>query len=287
MSKKLKSFYVLTKPGIIYGNLLTTAGGFLFGANLRPDFLLLCITLLGTALVIACGCVVNNYIDRDIDKHMKRTKKRALVSGEISGPAALIYASLLGISGLLILSFGTNALTVLLGTIALISYALVYTFAKRVTVHGTLIGTVPGAIPPVAGYTAAVNQLDVSAWLLFTIMVFWQMAHFYAIAIYRLRDYKAARIPVMPAVHGIFTTKLQILLYACGFTVCITLLGWLSYAGLIFLAVMIPLSIWWLIIIFGGLFATDDVAWAKKIFGISLLVLTAFSFCLSVNAWMP
>lgn len=287
MQGKIRAYYQLTKPGIIYGNLFTAAGGFLFGAIMRVDILLLIEALVGMALVMASACTINNYLDRDIDKVMKRTKRRALVTGVITPRSALIYAAILGISGIGILAIFTNALTAWLGVIGLISYAFVYTFAKRKTVHGTLVGTLPGALPPVAGYTAATGKLDISALLLFLIMVFWQMAHFYAIAIMSLKDYKAAKIPVMPAVYGIWITKVQLMMYTAAFMLSIVLLGEFSYAGTIYLAVMYPLSLWWLYVVTLGIWNEDHKPWARKVFFMSIFMLPIFGLMLSVNAWLP
>ena len=287
MAEKFRSYYQLAKPGIIYGNLLTTAGGFLFGAIMHINAWLLLVTLAGTALIIGSGCVLNNYIDRDVDAHMKRTKRRALVTGDIPLSHALVYATILGTSGITLLALFVNARTTWLGIIGLVGYVTFYTYAKRVTVHSTLIGTIPGAIPPVAGYTAATNRLDASALILFLILVSWQMVHFYAISIFRQKEYKAAKLPIMSVKYGVWATKLQILFYSGLFSLAIVSLAKWSYAGLFYLAVMFPLSVWWLVIAYSGLTAEDDAAWARKIFFISLFMLLAFSGTLALNAWMP
>lgn len=287
MLTKVRAYYYLTKPGIVYSNLFVAIGAFLYGEILRIDFTAMVGITLGTIFIIACGCVINNYLDRDIDKQMKRTQKRALVTGEISSRNALIFACILGIAGVISLILLTNVLTTIIGIVGLVSYAFVYTFAKRATVHGTLIGTLPGAVAPVAGYTAATNTLDVSALFLFLILVFWQIVHFYAIALFRLKDYESARIPVMPIVHGILATKVQMLVYSCLFLLSLVGLAYFGYAGLFFLAVMLPLSLWWSITIASGLTTEEYKAWAGKSFGISLVILLSLSFCLAINAWVP
>lgn len=287
MGEYIKTYYQLAKPGIIYGNLLTTAGGFLFGAILRINLWTLLVTLAGTALIIGSGCVINNYIDRDIDAVMKRTKRRALVTGNVPVAYALIYAVVLGATGIALLAAFTNNTTTLLGITGLVTYTTLYTYAKRITVHSTLIGTLPGAIPPVAGYTAATNQLDVTALLLFLIMVCWQMVHFYSISIFRIKDYKAAKIPVMSVKYGVWVTKLQICVYGALFLLAVVALAKFSYAGLIYLAIMFPLSLWWIFNMFLGLWGDNDEAWSRKVFFISLLVLLIFSVSLAINAWLP
>jgi protoheme IX farnesyltransferase len=287
MRTKLKTYYRITKPGIIYGNLMTTIGGFLYGAILEIQFGSLIAIVAGTGFVIASGCVFNNYLDRDIDQHMKRTKKRATVTGEISPRATLIYGSVLGVIGSLILAIFTNTLTTAIGAFGLVSYALIYTYVKKHSVHGTLVGTIPGALPPVAGYTAATNSLDMSAWIIFVILVLWQMVHFYAIAIFRRSEYKKAKVPVMSVVFGVWATKIQMLFYGVAFLIAVVALAWKSYAGLLYLAIMIPLSVWWLAVLFMGPWASESEAWARKVFFMSLLMLPAFSFALAINAWTP
>lgn len=283
----LRDYYYLTKPGLIYGNLLTVAGGYLYGAMRHPDILTLLGVVIGSALVMASGTVINNIYDRHIDKHMKRTKKRALVTGSIRPRHAAYYAITLAIIGLTLLALFTNWLTVLLGFLGLITYAGVYTYAKPRTVHATLLGTIPGALPPLAGYIAATNRVDASFWILFTLMACWQMAHFYAIAIYRQKDYAAANIPVITVHSGVPVAKRLILLFGCAYMISAVMLAFLGDAGLLFLIIMIPLSTWWLFIIIKGLRTDDAVAWARKVFFISLILLPSLCIALAINAWAP
>ena len=213
----IKDYYSLTKPGIIRGNLITAAAGFFLASKDIVDMKLLLAMLVGTSLVIASGCVLNNYLDISIDKQMARTKKRALVTGTITSKNALIFATILGLSGEIILLIFTNLLTALIGLFGLFVYVIVYGAAKRRSTHGTLVGSLSGAVPPVAGYTAVTGSLDWAALTLFLILVCWQMPHFYAIAIYRYNEYKAAGLPMLPIVKGIRATKLQILNYCLFF----------------------------------------------------------------------
>jgi protoheme IX farnesyltransferase len=281
-----KDYYRLTKPGIIYGNLLTAAAGFLFASKWHIDFWLFVSLLAGTGLIIASACVFNNYIDRGIDAKMERTQKRALVSGKIPVKNALVFASLLAIVGFTILLY-TNTVTVLIGFIAFFSYVVLYGIAKRKSVHGTLVGTIPGAASLVAGYTSATGKFDAGALLLFLIMVAWQMPHFYAIALYRTKDYKNAGIPVLPVVKGAKRTKLEILLYTFLFVVFVTLLSLNGYSGLVFLLVMAPLGLYWLWRGLQGFETNDNDKWGRKMFGFSLIVLLTLSVMLSVGSVLP
>src|SRR5665213_2052903 len=241
--KRIKLYYLLTKPERTLTNVLTAAAGFFFAARLPFNWLLFIVLIVGTTLVIASGCVLNNYIDKDLDKKMARTKKRALVQGDISPRAALYYAICLGAFGFFLLSY-INWLTFGVGVVAFIGYVGLYGLAKRLSVHGTLVGTLPGGASLVAGYTAVTDRLDGAALMLFILMATWQMAHFYAIAVYRLEDYRNAEVPVWSVKKGIPSTKRQILLYALLFLLAIILLVLLGYVGYIFLVVMGSLSLY-------------------------------------------
>lgn len=287
-SATLKQYYRVTKPGIVYGNSITTAGGFFLASLGSINLGLLVATLSGTAGVMASACVFNNYIDRSIDAKMKRTQKRPLVMHTISGQAALLFGAVLGAVGFSLLATFTNWLTFWLGVVAFVSYLVLYGIAKRKTVHGTLVGTIPGALPPVAGYTAVTNSLDGAALLLFAVLVCWQMAHFYAIAMYRRDDYARAGLPVMAVKYGLHTTKIWILLYVTAFAPLTVLLTVCGYTGVTYLVVMLGVSLLWLRRGFGGLKKdNNDQRWARGMFGFSLIVLLVFSFMIAVDAWLP
>lgn len=283
----LKAYYRLTKPGIIYGNTLTATAGFLLGSDGDIDFLRLLATLSGTALVIASACVINNYIDRDIDAKMARTKKRALVSGKVAGPQALGYAAILGAIGFTILATQTNLLTLCIGAIGFVDYVVFYTWSKRHTVFATLIGSISGATSITAGYTAATNTFDIGALLLFLVMVLWQMPHFYAIALFRQSDYAAAGIPVLPIVKGARHTKIQILLYIIAYALAVATLTIYDVTGYTFLVVMSLLVGFWFRRGMEGFAAQDDKAWGRKMFLFSLIVVLVLSAMLSIDTFLP
>lgn len=278
---RLKQYYYLTKPGIVYSNTLTAVAGYIFGSSwhVRPGPIIG--LTFGTGLIIASACAFNNYIDRGIDSKMARTSRRAMVTGSIGARNALAYASILGLAGLLLLLL-TNTLTVLLGVAAFISYVVIYGYAKRKSTHGTLVGTVPGAASLIAGYTASGGRLDFTALLLFIIMVVWQMAHFYAIAIFRLKDYEAAGIPVWPAVHGVSSTKKYIVTYIVGFMLAGIALGLERRMNYLFSATMLILGGYWLAALYKGR-GLDQERWAKKAFGVSIVTLLIFTFLLPIS----
>lgn len=269
-----KSYYYLTKPGIIRGNLIPAIAGFSLASRQTFHVILLFETLIGISLVIACGCVLNNIIDRDIDSKMSRTKNRAIVTGKIEIEDAIIYAFCLGLIGLVTLGIFTNILTVSVGVLGLLFYVVIYGIAKRRTVYGTLVGSISGALPPVAGYLAVSNKIDSAALILFLILVFWQMPHFYAIGIYRIKDYKKAGLPILPIVRGIVRTKLHILGYIIAYAAATIALYLYGYTKLWYLIVAIILSGVWFYIGLQGYRNADVNHWARNMFRFSLIVLS-------------
>ncbi len=285
--QKIRAYYQLTKPGIIQGNLLTAIGGFFLASRGTVSWWLLLSLLFGMALVIGSACVFNNYYDRNIDAYMRRTKQRALASGTISPAAALMYGALLGGIGFAVLLTWTNVLTATLGLVGFVSYAGLYTFTKHRTPYATLLGTIPGAIPPVAGYTAVSGHLDTATLLLFVILICWQMPHFYAIAIRRLDEYKAAKVPIWPARYGFHSTYVQMYIFAIIFIVACVRLTLSGYTGSVFAIVMTAYGLWWLWHIIRGKSASNKPTWAKRIFLQSLLALPLMSLLLVINYWLP
>jgi protoheme IX farnesyltransferase len=279
----IRKYYELAKPGIIYGNIFVAAGGFFFAANGHIHLGILAATLLGLALVIGSGCVFNNYLDRDIDRLMNRTARRASVTGTISPNAMLAYGTGLGLFGALILAVGTNLLATSLALFGLVAYVVAYGYTKRVSVHGTLVGSLAGAMPPVVGYCAVSDHLDIPAAILFLILVCWQMPHFYSIAMYRLDDYRSAKLPVLPAVRGLAATKRQIIAYVIGFTLISASLAVFRYAGYDYLIFILSVGITWIWLGIQGFSASDNTLWARKMFRFSLIVLSVQFVALAAN----
>lgn len=284
---KIHSYYNLTKPGIIMGNTITNIAGFALASKGDINLGLFAATVSGLSGIIASACVFNNYIDRDIDRKMERTKKRGLVTGTVSGSQALVFASLLGFVGLAILARYTNPLALGIAMAGFFIYVVLYGFWKRRSSLGTIIGAVSGAIPPVVGYTAVSSRLDGAALLLFLILVLWQMPHFFAIAIYRFKDYKAAGIPVLPVQKGVNTTRLTMVLYVGAFLIVAPLLSLFRYTGFVYGAAAVILSGPWLWLGLKGFRQQDEVAWARKMFRWSLVVITVLCIVISIDPILP
>ncbi len=285
----IKQYLQVTKPGIIFGNLISVIGGFLLAAKGTINYPLFVATLIGVSLVVASGCVFNNVIDRDIDKKMERTKNRVLVKGLIPLKNTLIYASLLGIAGFTLLYLAANPLAMWLSVMGFVVYVGVYSlYMKRHSVYGTLIGSLSGAAPPVIGYCAVSNQFDAGALILLLIFSLWQMPHSYAIAIFRFKDYQAANIPVLPVVKGISVAKHHITLYILAFMIATLMLSLGGYAGYKYLVVAAAVSVWWLGMALSGYKSpNDDRVWARKLFVFSIVAITSLSVMMSVDSMAP
>ncbi|MBD8598178.1 heme o synthase [Pseudomonas sp. W2Oct36] len=280
----LKHFIQITKPGIIFGNVLSVAGGFFLASKGHVDIGLFLAAVIGTSLVVASGCVFNNCIDRDIDVKMERTKNRVLVQGLVSVQLALIYATVLGVVGVGLLYTKANALAALFAVIGFVIYVGFYSlYLKRRSVHGTLVGSLSGAMPPVIGYVAVSNTFDLAALTLLVMFSLWQMPHSYAIAIFRFNDYRAASIPVLPVKRGIRVAKRHILIYILAFLLATLMLTFGGYAGLNYLAVAAAMGMYWLYMAWTGYKAKDDTVWARKLFVFSIFTITALSVAMSLD----
>lgn len=271
-----KDFITLTKTGIVTSNFMTTFLGVWLAAkftgfSLTENFMHVLLALLGTTLVIAGGTSLNNYIDRDIDEIMPRTQERPSVDGRIP-PNQVLWVgfglSVIGIALLLI----TSVIAAVFGLVGLLFYVVLYSmWTKRTTSFNTAVGAVSGAMPPVIGWAAIDPQLHPVAWILFLILFFWQMPHFFAISMMRCDDYRAAGIPMLPVVAGFKATKRQMVLYVAALIPVSLLLFKLGIVYTIFAA---GLGLGWLAVGLSGFKMKDDLKWAKRMFVYSLNYLT-------------
>ncbi|MFY0544334.1 heme o synthase [Brevibacillus sp. H7] len=273
----------LTKPGITISNLMTTFTGFWLASSGSPDWALALWTMLGTALVIASGAALNNYYDRELDQKMKRTKNRGIAAGRIHPRNALLFGITLLLAGLVVLAVFANPLAAVWGLIGHIFYVLIYTPMKRVTSLNTVIGGISGAAPPVIGWVAVTNNMDMSAWLLFLILFLWQPPHFLALAMLKVEDYRAGNLPMLPVVKGFAETKRQMFLWGAVLLPASLLLFFHGNVGYIYLAVAAVTGLIYLVLLYQGFHTDDDIAWAKKMFGYSILYLTIFCAAVVVS----
>lgn len=187
-----KAYVELTKPGIVRMVLITAAAGFVMGSGSLIEVRTLIHTLIGMGLAAAGSCGLNHWLEWQPDSRMKRTASRPIPSGQISARAALIFSLVLSIAGVVYLGLFVNALTTCLTALSLLTYVGVYTPLKRITWFNTVIGAVPGALPILAGWTAAGGPFDSRGLILFGIMFLWQMPHFFALAWMYREEYSGA-----------------------------------------------------------------------------------------------
>ncbi len=288
MIERIKNFVLVAKPGIVFGNLISAAAGFFLASKGRVDGLALPATLMGISLVVASGCVFNNCIDRKIDRKMIRTRNRALAEESVSLKIAVSYASVLGIAGIAMLRAATNPLTVVIVLAGFVIYVGVYSlYMKRNSVYSTLIGSLAGAAPPLAGYCAVTGCLDMGAVILLSIFSLWQMPHCYAIAVFRSDDYAAAAIPVLPVKQGTAAARKHIVGYILAFTAATLMLTFGGYTGYSTFAVATVLGLSWLYLALSGYKACDERLWAKRLFIFSILAIFILSVMMSIDFTVP
>ncbi len=197
---RLAVFSELIKARLTFLVLLTTLVGFYVGFSGALDWMLLLHTMLGTALVASGAAALNQFLEREHDAKMRRTEDRPLPSGRMQPNTVLLLGGASGAIGLIYLAVAVNLTTSLLGAITLGSYLFIYTPLKRVTTLNTIVGAIPGALPPLMGWTAARGEITLAGWSLFAILFFWQLPHFLAIAwIYR-EQYAEAGYMMLPVV---------------------------------------------------------------------------------------
>jgi protoheme IX farnesyltransferase len=204
----MKDYIALTKPRITWLILMSTAVGYFFGlpsGAIRwmgwPSWLSLALTLIGTALIASGSSALNQWYERESDLKMRRTKSRPIPGGRMVANKALLFGIALAVSGFSVLAFGVNYLSGLLGLFTLLCYLFVYTPMKQRSSLSTVVGAIPGAMPPIIGYAAASGELTAQAWALFAILFVWQFPHFLAIAWMYREDYSLAGIRMLPVVE--------------------------------------------------------------------------------------
>lgn len=237
--------------------------------------------LLGLGCIVASACVLNNYHDRQSDQKMRRTQNRPLARGVISTRSALIFSVVLSLLGAFFLYFLTSLLATVIAFLGLFIYAALYTILKHKTVFATGIGSIAGAFPPLIGYTAQSSAIDLSAFLLFATVALWQMPHFFAIAIYRMEEYRSASIPVFPIQKGIEAAKKRMVLYIALFTITAISPTFFGILSPFYLCSTFLLGAGWFYLAIQGMKKEAAEKWAKKMFFSSLVVI--FVLCCSIS----
>lgn len=277
----LRDLVALTKPRLASLVLFTTAGGvWLAGASLTSRVAQL--ALLGTTLAVAGAHSLNCYLERDLDALMHRTRNRPLPAGRVDPRVALSLGLALSVVSLPILALGVNVLTAALGLLALVSYVLVYTPMKTRSAWALGVGALPGALPPLMGWTAVTNRLSAPGLVLFAILFLWQLPHFLAIALTLKADYDRAGMKTVPQVMGDRHARAQAALYAA-LLVPVTLLLVPLQAGrayTVVASVFGPIFLGWSLL---GLRRDPGPRWARGEFVLSIVYLTGLFCALSLR----
>lgn len=245
--RKAAAYWSLTKPRVIELLLVTTFPTMVFAERGFPDFWLTIATMLGGAMAAGSAGAFNCYIDRDMDKLMNRTKKRPLVTGELTPREALVFASLLGVAALVVLWFGANPLAAGLGAAAMFFYVVVYTLIlKRRTEQNIIWGGIAGCFPVVIAWAAVRETLEWPALVLFVIIFLWTPPHYWPLSMKYRTDYQTASVPMLGAVASAKTVGVQVVLYAWATVMCSLLLVPLGWAGITYTAVALAAGGWFI-----------------------------------------
>ncbi len=238
-----RDYLELTKPKVSLLIVFTAIVGMVLASPGMVPLPALLFGTLGISLASGSAAAFNHILDQRIDIQMARTRYRPLPTGHLDQRHALVFAAILGMLSMLVLTLGVNGLTAVLTFGSLIGYAVIYTrWLKRATPQNIVIGGAAGAAPPVLGWAAVTNSIDPHALLLFLVVFTWTPPHFWALAIARRDEYAKVGIPMLPVTHGIAYTRLQILLYTI-LMVLVSLLPYLTgMCGFIYLAAALVLD---------------------------------------------
>ncbi len=281
----LRDYVSLTKPRLSSLVLFTTAGGMWLADRPLSASTWIC-ALVGTLGTVGSANALNCVIERHSDRFMRRTANRPLPAGRIGVVPALIFSVLLGVISVPLLVWGVNSITGILGLLSLLSYALVYTPLKARTHWAMIVGAIPGAIPPLMGWTAATNTVGMPALVVFSILFFWQLPHFIAIALFRKDEYAAAGLQSLPIAKGDDMARFHAAVYALILVPVSLLLGFSQTAGAIYLVSAMVLGAIFFFVGARGYFMRGDAIWARKFFATSLLYLVGLFAALGVDRLM-
>lgn len=245
LSRKVKAFVALTKPRVIELLLVVTAPTMILAQGGIPDLLLVVNVLIGGALSAGSAGAFNCYFDRDIDRIMKRTKNRPLVTGEISDRSALVFASAIGVLSILWLGLTANWLSAGLSLAAILIYVVFYTlFLKRRTPQNIVWGGIAGCMPVLIGWAAVTNSLDWAPVILFSVIFLWTPPHYWPLSMKYRDDYQAAGVPMLAVVRGRTIVGLQVILYAWATAACSLLLIPVAEMGILYTVVALAGGVW-------------------------------------------
>ncbi|CAD5998052.1 heme o synthase [Agreia sp. COWG] len=247
LSAKTKAYFALTKPRVIELLLVTTAPVMILAQNGIPNLWLVAATLVGGALSAGSAGAFNCYIDRDIDRVMKRTQGRPLVTGELTDREALVFAWVIGIASIVWLAVFANLLAAALSLIAILLYVFLYTvWLKRRTSQNIVWGGIAGCMPVLIGWAAVTNSLSWTPFILFGVIFLWTPPHYWPLSMKYREEYKAAHVPMLAVVRGRAVVGLQTILYAWATVACSLLLIPVAPMGIVYTVVAVGSGVWFI-----------------------------------------
>ncbi|HEV7185516.1 MAG: heme o synthase [Actinomycetales bacterium] len=245
--RKLKAYISLTKPRVVELLLVTTVPTMILAAHGIPNLGLVLATVIGGYMSAGSAGAFNCYIDRDIDRVMKRTSKRPLVTGELTDREALVFAWALGAASILVLGFFANWVAAGLSLVAILLYVVFYTLIlKRRTPQNIVWGGIAGCMPVLIGWAAVTGSLDWAPFILFGVIFLWTPPHYWPLSMKYRNDYKEAGVPMLAVVRGRAAVGLQVILYAWAMVACSLLLIPVAHMGVFYAAISLVTGGWFL-----------------------------------------
>lgn len=295
--RRWRDYLALTKPRITAMCVMMTTGGYWFAHSVHATLLKRALpgarwevslwhmvwAILGSTMVIAGSCALNMYLERDRDRLMKRTSRRPLPTGRLQPWEALGFGLLLSLGGVALLAWTINTLTAALAAIALVFYVGIYTPLKTRTTLFLLVGTIPGAMPPLMGWTAVTNQIDWIGGVLFAILVLWQLPHFLALSVMCQKDYAQAGVQLVAVLHGERQVRFQALLYSLMLLPVSLALIPLQVAGWLYAVVAMTGGLWLITIALRAVRDQQSPRWAPRLFFASLIYLPVLTLGLLID----
>jgi len=281
-----KNYLTLCKPNVVAEMLFTAVVGMLLAMPTLPPIDLMIYGLFGIGFASASAAAINHFIDRHADANMRRTENRPLPQGTLSSANVLIFATVLGVSAMILLITKVNMLTAILTFLSLFGYAFIYTcYLKRATPQNIVIGGLFGSTPPLLGWCAMTGEVHPYALLLALIIFVWTPPHFWALAIARQEEYAKVDIPMLPVTHGADYTRLQILLYTILLTI-VTVLPYITgMSGLIYMGSTLILNILFLYLVVIMMREKDNKT-AMRTFWYSIVYITLLFAALLLDHYM-
>ncbi len=286
-SNRFAQYWVLTKPRVTQLAVFCAVIGMFLATPGLPDLKVVAFAAAGIWLLAGAAFAVNCLLESEIDARMARTARRSSASGELSTQTTILFSIIIGGTGMALLYFFVNPLTMWLTLATFVGYALIYTLVlKPATPQNIVIGGLSGAMPPALGWAAIDNQVPVEAWMLVLIIFVWTPPHFWALAMYRRDDYAKSGLPMLPITHGMQFTQFHVWLYTIALSATTMLPYAIKMSHLIYLVSAIVLDIVFLWYAWQMYRRYTDLL-ARKTFAFSIIYLALLFAALLVDHYLP